>query len=253
MKIYEIVFSPTGGTRKAADILAKGLSEERSVIDLSNRTADFGKIVVEADSLCVIAVPSYGGRAPEAAIKRIKMLNSSGAAAVLMAVYGNRAYEDTLIELYDAAKEAGFSVISAVASVAEHSIVRSIAKGRPDENDEAVLRGFADKIKAKFESGSNSEIAIPGNRPYKSFGGVPMKPKAGKSCAKCGVCAAVCPVGAIPAENPAQTDTSRCISCMRCIAVCPQTARSVSSVLLRATEVKLGRSAAGYKKNELFI
>ena len=54
-----------------------------------------------------------------------------GARAVLMCVYGNRAYEDTLVELADTAEKAGFHVIAAVAAIAEHSVVRRFAAGRP--------------------------------------------------------------------------------------------------------------------------
>ena len=71
MKIYEICFSPTGGTRKAADILAGELSTEIQNIDLTDSTADFNNISLTQNDISVIAVPSYGGRVPEPAAKRI--------------------------------------------------------------------------------------------------------------------------------------------------------------------------------------
>ena len=69
------------------------------------------------------------------AVRRLKALNGQGARAVLACVYGNRAYEDTLVEREDAARETGFRVIAAMAAVAEHSIARQFASGRPDEQD----------------------------------------------------------------------------------------------------------------------
>ena len=83
------------------------------------------------------------------AVQRLTMLTGQGARAILVCVYGNRAYEDTLVELEDAAKQAGFRVIAAVAAVAEHSIARQFATGRPDAQDKKVLAGFAGQIQAQ--------------------------------------------------------------------------------------------------------
>ena len=58
MKLYEICFSPTGGTKKAADILAKQLAEEIHSVDLTDSRADFSDISLNKDDTAVIAVPS---------------------------------------------------------------------------------------------------------------------------------------------------------------------------------------------------
>ena len=55
--------------------------------------------------------------------RKISFLKGNGARAVLLVVYGNREYEDTLLELSDVMEAAGFSPVAAVAAVAEHSIM----------------------------------------------------------------------------------------------------------------------------------
>ena len=101
MNYYNIVFSPTGGTQKVAGILAGNLTEQAAIIDLCDRNTDFGHFSFTQDDICLVAVPSYGGRVPSIAIQRLSQLKGNGAKAVLIVVYGNREYEDTLIELKD--------------------------------------------------------------------------------------------------------------------------------------------------------
>ena len=124
MKLYNIVFSPTGGTKKVADYLTGALEGEVTTVDLTDSKLDFDSISLTKEDAAVISVPSYGGRVPAVAVERLSQVHGSGARAVLVCVYGNRAYEDTLVELEDAAKHAGFQIIAAVAAVAEHSIAR---------------------------------------------------------------------------------------------------------------------------------
>ena len=127
MKLYDIVFSPTGGTQKVATAITGALDGEATRVDLTDSKQNFRTVHLTQDDVAVISVPSYGGRVPAVAVERLTMLSGQGARAVLVCVYGNRAYEDTLVELEDAAKQAGFRVIAAVAAVAEHSIARQFA------------------------------------------------------------------------------------------------------------------------------
>ena len=253
MKLYEITFSPTGGTQKVADLLTMALGGERTAVDLTDSAADFSSVSMGPEDVAVIAVPSYGGRVPGPATQRLRTMRGGGARAVLVCVYGNRAYEDTLAELEDTAKEAGFRVTAAVAAIAEHSIAHRYAAGRPDTEDEKQLQGFAEKIQEKLSAGDSTEPKIPGNRPYKKAGGSGMVPKPSKNCNSCGLCAEKCPVQAIDYSDPTHTDKDKCISCMRCVSICPQSARKVSSVMLAAVDVALKKVCSERKEGELYL
>ena len=253
MKLYNIVFSPTGGTKKVAAYLTGGLGGDAIPVDLTDSKRDFSTVQLTQDDVAVISVPSYGGRAPAVAVERLRCIKAHGARAVLVCVYGNRAYEDTLAELEDAAKQAGFRVAAAAAAIAEHSIARQFAAKRPDTQDAQQLSAFAAQIQNKLSAGSASEPAIPGNRPYKKAGSTGLIPKPAKGCTKCGTCAKECPVQAIDPENPKRVNKKACISCMRCVSVCPHSARRVNPVMLSAIGMALKKVCSDRKKNELFL
>lgn len=253
MKTYQITFSPTGGTMKVSDILTSALGGEIIQVDLINSKTDYNSVELTQDDIAVIAVPSYGGRVPAVAGKRLKMINGNGARAVLICVYGNRAYEDTLIELQDIAKQSNYKVIAAVTAIAEHSIVRKFATGRPDSNDSNRLSEFAEQIHKKIISGDTNEPAIPGNRPYKKAGVAGMVPKPTRDCIKCDICATECPVQAIDYNNPKKVNSNICISCMRCVSVCPHSARKASPLMLSAAGLMLKKVCSVRKECELFL
>ncbi|MCQ4863270.1 4Fe-4S binding protein [Pseudoflavonifractor phocaeensis] len=251
MGVYTLCFSPTGGTKRVLDLLAAGLADVEE-IDLSAPHGAWADRAFRAGDFCLIGVPSYGGRVPAAAVERLRTLRGNGAAAVLVTAYGNRDYDDTLLELRDEAQAAGFRAVAAVAAVAEHSIMRQFGAGRPDEADRAELADFAARIRTLAERGGGRLEQVPGNAPYRAYGGVPMKPKAGRDCTLCGVCAGLCPVEAIPRENPKETDAEKCITCMRCVTVCPSHARALNPVMLMGVTQKLKKACEGRKGNAFF-
>lgn len=253
MKCVKIVFSPTGGTHRAAEIITSQWGREAVTVDLCDRKMDFFQCHIDSDDLVLIAVPSYGGRVPALAAERLSLIQGNGAACVLLCVYGNRAYEDTLVEMQDIAEKDGFKVIAAVSAVAEHSIVRKFAAGRPDDQDRQLLQDFAGRILDKFKSGNCGVPQIPGNRPYKKAGSVGLVPKGGAACLKCGKCADVCPSGAISRDRPKTADKSKCISCMRCVAVCPQSARKANGIMVFVASPALKKACSTRKECQLFI
>ena len=248
MNVVEIVFSPTGGTEKVAHIVGTHWSENPVKIDLCDAKADFTKCKITGQDMVLIAMPSFGGRAPAVAIERLKQIAGNGAKCTLVCVYGNRDYEDTLVEMEDTAKGCGFQVAAAIAAVAEHSIMPQYAADRPDVSDQKQLKAYADQIEDKVGIVSG----IPGNRPYKKASGVGLVPKPNKDCVKCGVCADTCPVQAIdPVSFTA--DSKVCISCMRCMKQCPKNARKVNGLMVSVAALAMKKTCSVRKENELFL
>lgn len=252
MKHTLFIFSPTGGTARVAQALTEPLGGAWETVDLCDRRIDFDAVALSPADVAWIAVPSFAGRVPVTAMERLSRIRGGGARAVLVCVYGNRAYDDTLLELADGAKAAGFRVAAAVAAVAQHSILGRFGAGRPDQQDRDELGTFGEKIEAALAAASQ-EPTLPGNRPYRAGGRGGMVPLPTAQCSRCGACAAQCPVGAIDPADPAQVDREACIGCMRCVALCPQKARAVATEQLAGLAAKLEKACAGRRENELFL
>ena len=274
--LYHMYFSPTGGTRKTGAVLTEALwnalreaqgysaelqDEAVAEVDLLQKGSKLP--ILGQKDLCVISVPAFGGRVPEAALEKLRSCQGEGALAVLMAVYGNRAIDDTLLELKDTLDGQGFVCLAAVEAVAEHSLVRTFGAGRPDEQDRKELEGFAKEICKRILAWNTLEEAekkqkkddlctVPGNRPYKEYTPAPMSPVIGKACVKCGRCQANCPADAISSADYSLVDPAKCFSCMHCVAVCPVGARSNDPEKMKALEERLRDRCSGRKENILY-
>lgn len=258
MKEYDathlVFFSPTHTSAKIARAVGDGIGMGRRMeTDLTlDESADPIEIT---NALTVIAAPVYGGRVAPVALKRLKRLKGNNAPAILIAVYGNRDYEDALIELRDTAVELGFTPLSAGAFIGEHSYSTTnmpIAAGRPDASDLQIAFQFGQdslkKLKEKTTITSPelqaicklkslddklsillSSFFIKGTSPYKIIpAGKPACPVCTETCFVCGECVEVCPTHAISISKDGsqiETDINRCIKCCACVKECPNEAR----------------------------
>lgn len=232
-KLHTIYFSATGTTQKCVEKVCAGLGMKPvSVLNLAdNLKTELPKFMT--DDVVVVGVPVYGGRVPAVVVDAISHLKGNGAVAIALVVYGNRDYDDALLELTDVLTDRDFHVVGAGAFIGQHSIFPKVGVSRPDLSDEQCLNRFGKEcMNAISKDHRASEVPyIKGKKPYKQSAGIVLAPVAKEQeCVKCGACVSKCPVGAIPSETPWITDTAKCISCGRCIALCSQNARKHSGL-----------------------
>jgi ferredoxin len=258
-----IYFSPTRTTRKVIEAIAMGtqlvVAEQ---IDLTPPDARVQKPTEMYDGLAIIGSPVYGGRLPTDAVSRLRGLKGNDAPAVIVVVYGNRAYEDALLELRDLALESGFKPFAAGAFIGEHSYSNDaapIAVGRPDTKDLKKAKEFGRKIREKMRIMQTNEevplLKVPGNFPYQERGLLSnISPITQETiCAKCGTCVSVCPTAAITVGETVMTNSSVCIRCCACIKACSTGARVMEDQRIRQLAEWLNKNCGERKEPETYI
>lgn len=250
-EIHLLTFSPTHTSQRVGEAIVHGTAISCvKTVDLT--LAEVAPYTVPAHALAIITVPVYGGRVAPLALQRLAAIQADGAPAVIVVVYGNRAYEQALIQLDDFATSQGFKVISGATFVGEHSYSTAqhpIAVGRPDADDLDFAREYGEKIRTKIEQASDADhlygvdvkrIQRPSQPLFPMFRfiwqlmkwrkqgmALPRTPQTdAEKCTRCGACAAVCPSGAIRVGDELQTDADKCIKCCACVKECPQQART---------------------------
>jgi len=252
-----IYFSPTQTTKKILEGISEGFQFEIvEAVDLTPpgmKTAKPGKI---AGELVLLGAPVYSGRISPQAAERIRRFQGLHTPAVVVVVYGNRAYDDALLELRDIAVAAGFRPIAGAAFVGEHSLANAempIALGRPDQNDLGKARKFGESIRNKLKTMDSFDIdavlQVPGKYPYKERRKrQPVSPITREDiCIKCSQCAEVCPVGTITIADTVVNDPIACLRCLACVKNCPSGARRMEDPGVRQTAKRLNETCFARK------
>ncbi len=262
-KIKLIYFSPTGTTLKTLESIAEGFNG-KSVehINLTLPAGDAATAASPADELVIFGAPVYGGRLPVDAISRFRHIKGTKTPAVVVVVYGNREFEDSLLELKNLAIELGFCPVAGGAFIGEHSFATKdapIASGRPDSLDVQKARDFGARIKekiVKLQSIDNQlELNVPGRFPYEGGARVmtiaPLTDE--DKCTLCGTCATVCPTAAISINESVTTAIEGCIRCCACIKICPEEARFWQDAMMTKFTTYLTENCSERKEPLVFL
>ena len=253
-RIKKIYFSPAGTTKKVIDTIADEFNLPLIEIDLFKNPL-INEITVEQNELLIIALPVYFGRIPEITRKILSNLKGDNSLAIAVVVYGNREYDDSLLELRDILIKSNFSVIGASAFVAQHSLFPLIAQDRPDRMDIEIITDFSKKcndIISSLSSVPHDVISVNGNDEYIKGGAIFIPQKVNENCTNCGLCATICPVKAIDPTSPEITDGELCLSCAGCITNCPQNARSFTGSAYEEKGKRFVAEFSKYKIPEVF-
>lgn len=257
-----IYFSPTGTTQRVLESVAQGITvEDVGHINLTLPQAIQQPIPPFSEELVIIGAPVYGGRLPVDAIKRFEQLKASKTLAILIVVYGNREFEDALLELKNLAIELGFTPVAGAAFIGEHSFATKdvpIATGRPDSLDVQRAMDFGAKIKDKITAlqapDAQMDLEIPGRFPYEGGARSMVVSPVTKedACTVCGTCASVCPTAAISIDGSVATQIELCIRCCACIKSCPADARIWEDSMMKNFANWLNENCSTRKEPQIF-
>lgn len=280
IRIRGMYFSGTKTTEKVVECIADRLYNElhsiesdlkrASSIDFTPPKARERTYRFDENDVIVFGVPVIAGRVPNVLLGFLDTLAGGEALAIPIVLYGNRNFDDALIELRNILSDKGFRPFAAGAFIGEHSFSRKLAAGRPDEKDLEIAGAFAAKAGQKLLQIVRGEIPYEGPvpvdgqepiRPYykprdrqgNHINILKVKPKLDKSkCDGCGICVHVCPMGSIKPEEPGVVN-GICIKCCGCEKLCPQGAMYFDDpgYLYHKEELELGY--ADRKEPSIFI
>lgn len=242
--VYAVYFSATGTTERVVTAIAQRIAQSAGCpytqLNFTppaqrEQAARFGR-----GDLIIFGTPVYAGRVPNVLLKYLKTLQGDGALAVPVVLFGNRDFDDALVELRDILVDGGLHPFAAAAFVGEHSFSKVLAAGRPDAEDMRIVEDFAQRVFARLSAANSPEdlplVAVQGTpRPYRGYyqprdrAGNPVdirkvKPKVNEDCNDCKLCVSLCPMGSIDAADVSAYN-GICIKCGACIKGCPQHAR----------------------------
>lgn len=240
-RVYASYFSATGTTEKMVKYIARKIASE---LDVCVETADFSlkeerRIPLNflRESVVVMGTPVIAGRVPNVLLDFLRSMKGNEAFAIPIVMFGNRSFDNALIELRDLCESAGMRSIAAGGFGAEHSFSKILGRGRPDEEDFKDADLLISKACANLKSideKSEYELFVKG-KGYPDYGGYYM-PQDSKGnpidirkvkpytdvelCTDCKLCYEICPMRSIDYEDVSKTP-GICIKCCACIKLCP--------------------------------
>ncbi len=268
-RLNTMYFSPTSTTKKLVEeirdkVLEKEGIEKGTTIDFTLPKARQASSNFREDDILIIGLPVYAGRVPNVLVKYLNTIKGSNTMTIPVVLYGNRDYDDALIELNDILLSNGFNIIAGGSFIGEHSFSKTLAKDRPDNDDLLIARSFADDVYLKIiDDKPHDTLKIKGNRPYKKHY-VPrdedknpvdirkVMPKTRDDCIDCKICVEACPMGSIDYDHVSKL-IGICIKCGACIKKCPTNSKYFDDKDYLRHKKELEDELKARKEPEIFI
>ncbi len=255
-KVSLVYFSPTGGTKSVLSSIAEGFSPlPVTHINMTLPKWRAKQYTVNEGELLVIGFPVYGGRLPQVYASILSQLVGNVKYVLPVVVYGNRAYDDALLELVTVCKEKGYTPVAAGAFIGEHSYSTLLAANRPNERDKDEAKEFGQAVYKAMQLDKTFDTScVPGNIPFKPYGPkMPVAPETGEGCIQCMICANECPMQAISYDDVTVIDVEKCILCAACVKKCPTSAKKITFEPLLARVKVIVEDNINPKEPQLFL
>lgn len=250
--IHLVYYSATYTSQRIGREIASTIDNTFSELDITMHTPS-NKIALQPCDLLIMVMPVFGGLIPSEAAERLNMVHGANTPAIIVAVYGNRHYDNALCQMQEIATRQGFHPVSAGAFIARHSIFTTIASNRPDSADIAKIRSFAIQsadIIARYDNFPTLDLPGKPDAVFKKSG---LYPTGDDSCTTCGTCVDLCPMNAISLENPQITNAELCTACGRCLVVCPNNSRAFRGELYDTWMARFESNFTTRREPEVFF
>lgn len=247
--VTTVSFSPAGSTKKVTDYIGEQIAKKLQIpcknLEFTLPSEREKSYIFGEDELVIVGSPTYAGKLPNKILPDFQTkLTGQNTLAVPVVTFGNRSFDNALAELNSVLSQHGFVPVAGAALVCRHVFLESVATNRPDESDMQEIQNFILRIVSEIDrwreimnqpEGKSRSLTVEGdaNAPYyvplgldhKPVNFLKAKPVTKKElCDNCGICATVCPMGSIDADDV--TTVSRiCIKCNACIMKCPKQAK----------------------------
>ena len=255
-----LYFSPTNGTKKIVKAIAESIDSNYEEFDITLPQNRANNIAFSSDDLVIIGMPTYAGRFPRLLHSYLDKITANNTLGIFITTYGNRDYEDALLEQYDIFTAKGFLALGAATFITEHSSTSKLATGRPDAEDLKTASYFGCEIIKRLKTIKSvsdlNSLTLPGKIPYveKNIPPMPFAPATNEKCVTCGICAKHCPTSAIDFSDCRTINISKCIKCNSCVKRCPLNAKAITSEPYKNMQNMLITNFAHNKKEpEIFL